>query len=383
MVAAVRAGKSLRTVARQFGMSLLTVQRWVERAGRRRLDRVDWADRSHRPQRQTRTAPEVEHLVLTLRRELREESVLGEFGAPAIRQVLVQRGYAAVPAERTIGRILVRSGALDGRRRVRRPPPPPGWYLPELAAGAVELDSFDVIEGLMIAGGIDVEVLTGVSLHGGLPAAWPGRPLRATTVVDALVAHWQEHGLPAYAQFDNDTRFQGAHQFPDTLGRVTRLCCSLGVVPVFVPPREPGFQAAVESYNAQWQAKVWQRFHHPTRHRLRERSNRYVAALRARRASRIHAAPPRRAFPRRWLLDLQIRPTGRMVFLRRGDEEGVVEFLGHRWLINRQWAHRLVRAEVDFEGHAIACYGLRRQAPAQQPLLRRVRYRYPRDGFAG
>ncbi len=40
-----------------------------------------------------------------------------------------------------------------------------------------------------------------------------------------------------------------------------RLCLSLGVTAVFAPPRETGFQAAVESFNARWQAKVWQRFH--------------------------------------------------------------------------------------------------------------------------
>ena len=82
----------------------------------------------------------------------------------------------------------------------------------------------------------------------------------AKKTVQTLVAHWREHGLPAYAQFDNDTIFQGAHQYRDTFGRVTRLCLQLGVTPVFAPPRETGFQAAIESYNGRWQAKVWRRF---------------------------------------------------------------------------------------------------------------------------
>jgi transposase len=45
MVAAVRAGASLRHVADCFGVALATVQRWMARAGHQRLDRVDWADR--------------------------------------------------------------------------------------------------------------------------------------------------------------------------------------------------------------------------------------------------------------------------------------------------------------------------------------------------
>ncbi len=54
-----------------------------------------------------------------------------------------------------------------------RTPPPAGWYLPEVAAGRAELDSFDIVEGLALEGGLRVEVLNAVSLWGGLPGAWP------------------------------------------------------------------------------------------------------------------------------------------------------------------------------------------------------------------
>ena len=185
--------------------------------------------------------------MLTLRRELKETSDLGEFGARAIRDALEARGLRPVPAVRTINRILDRRGALDGRRRVRRPAPPPGWYLPDVAARRAELDSFDIVEGLVIKGGPQVEVLNAISLHGGLVASWPmAASVTAKAAVEALIEHWRAVGLPGYAQFDNDTIFQGPHQHTDVVGRVMRLCLSLGVVPVFVPPREPGFQAAIE-----------------------------------------------------------------------------------------------------------------------------------------
>ncbi len=81
--------------------------------------------------------------MLIVRRQLKETSDLGEYGAKAIHRELTARGQVAVPAVRTIGRILERRGALDARRRLRRPPPPPGWYLPDVAARRVELDSFE------------------------------------------------------------------------------------------------------------------------------------------------------------------------------------------------------------------------------------------------
>ena len=57
MVRAVRRGRSMRQVARDFGVSLATVQRWVQRARDRRLDRVDWSDRPEGCSRSPRRTP--------------------------------------------------------------------------------------------------------------------------------------------------------------------------------------------------------------------------------------------------------------------------------------------------------------------------------------
>jgi hypothetical protein len=381
MVALVRAGQSLRSVARQYRVSLSTVQRWTTRARAHRLDRVDWTDGSHRPVQIYRTDVTTEDLVLELRRTLKETSDLGEYGAHAIRRALLERAHPVIPTVRTIGRILERRGALDGQRRLRRPPPPRGWYLPDVAARRAELDSFDVVEGLVIRGGTDVEVLTGISLHGGLTAAWPGPPVTARDVVERLTAHWQRFGLPAYAQFDNDTRFQGAHQHRDCVSRVMRLCLSLNIVPVFTPVQEPGFQASLENWNGRWQGKVWARFHHESLTALADRSDRYVAAVRMRAAERLAGAPPRRFFPGSWRLDLQEHPSGRMIFMRRTTERGHVSLLGHSLEVDRLWSHRLVRCDVHLDREVIRFYALRRRQPEYQPLLRELTYSLPRRRF--
>jgi hypothetical protein len=382
MVEAVRWGRSQQQVARDFGVSPATVNRWVRHAHGQRLDRVDWSDRSPIPHTTQRTTAALEDLVLEVRSRLQAESDLGFFGAEAILDSLRVRGVAPLPAERTIYRILRRRGVLDGRHRVRRPPPPPGWYLPEVARRSRELDSVDIVEGLVIRGGPQVEVLNGISLHGGLVASWPrGESITAKFVVECLVEHWRQFGLPGYAQFDNDTVFQGPHVHPDVVGRVSRLCLGLGVVPVFVPPREPGFQAAIENDNGSWQARVWARFEHADLDGLTDRSDRHVAALRRHRADRIEAAPPRREFPERWRLNLQARLRGRMVYVRRTDAEGRAEVLGRAFEVDRNWAHRLVRAEVDLDAGRIRFYRLRRREPGDQPLLKEVVHRIPSKPF--
>jgi putative transposase len=376
MVAAVRGGRSLRRVACDFGVSPATVLHWVRRAHGQRLDRVDWSDRPHTPQHRQRTDADVEDLVLQLRAELRQHSDLGFDGAQAIRDALEQRQVSPLPSVRTIGRILSRRGVLDGHQRVRRQPPPLGWYLPEVAAAKKELDSFDAVEGLKIKAGPLVEILNGVSLQGGLVASWPqDGSVTATAVCVALVEFWREFGLPGYAQFDNGTIFQGSQAHPNLVGRVSRLCLSLKVVPVFVPPRETGFQAAIESYHGSWQVRVWSRFLHTDLADLCEHSARHVTALRRPRAQRIEAAPARRRFPKRWEMDLQQPWRGRIIYLRRTNGNGEVEILGQPFAVDRHWRHRLVRAEVDLEGGTITFYRLRRREPADQPVIRVVEHR--------
>jgi hypothetical protein len=381
MVAAVRRGQSLRAVAAKFAVGVATVAHWVERAKGQRLDRVDFTDRSRAPHQTRRTAACLEDLVLQTRRELAQGD-LGALGAEAIHQALMDREVAPVPSVRTINRILGRRGALDGRQRTRRPPPPTGWYLPDVAQGLAELDSIDIVEGLVIKGGPHVEVLNLVSLHGGLAASWPVEsPVTSGRTVAALLEHWQGVGLPDYAQFDNDMIFHGTHRYPDALGRVLRLCLSLAVVPVLVPPRETGFQAMIESYNGWWQTRVWSRFRHANLGDLQGHSQRYVAALRQQRAARIEAAPDRRAFPAGWKLDLKKRPGGRLVYLRRSNGNSEVALLGQSWPLDQVWPNRLVRCEVDLDHDKIRFCTLRRKDPASQPQIREVDYRLPNRGF--
>jgi hypothetical protein len=138
----------------------------------------------------------LEDLVVQTRRELAHGD-LGAIGAAAIHQALGDHAVAKVPSVRPLNRILGRRGALDGRKRTRRPPPPTGWYLPDVAQALAELDSIDLVEGLVIKDGPHVEVLNAVSLHGGLTASWPVEsPVTAERTVAALVEHGRVVGLP-------------------------------------------------------------------------------------------------------------------------------------------------------------------------------------------
>lgn len=359
MVRAVRSGQSWRAVARQFGVSVGLVGFWLHRARGRRLDRVDWSDRSSGPPRPVnRTQRALERRVVALRHWLRRHDPLGYVGAEAIRRRLLAEGEPA-PSARTIARILRRAGVTPQKRH-RHPPPPAGWYLPAVASGRAELDQLDVVEGLQLRRRGPVEVLTGISLWGKLALAEPAhRGWRVESICAVLTAHWQRWGAPEYLQMDNDTRFAGSGRAVRRLGRFVRFCLGHGVVPVFAPPRETGFQAAVESFNALWQAKVWQRFRHRDLRQLRGRNRAFLGAH--------HHHHMREQVPRR----TGARPVAEtIVFLRRTDARGRLRVLGAEVTAAPRWPHRLVRAELNVRTQTLRVHALRRRAPTDQPLLK-------------
>jgi hypothetical protein len=246
------------------------------------------------------------------------------------------------------------------------------------------VDSFDLIEDLRIQDGPLVDVLTALSLHGHLAEAWPlEAQVTAKTTLGLLLKHWRMHGRPHYAQFDNDTRFQGAHHHRNSVSRIMRLCLALEVVPVFTPPRETGFQAGIEHFNRQWQEAVWQRFHHRDLPALGLQSRSFIDAHRQRHAQRGDQAPIRRALPPDFRLDLQAPLRGTLIYLRRCSPCGDASLLGQTFHVDRHWPHRLVRCEVDLDAGCIRFFALRRREPTCQPLLREIPHRIPNRPFKG
>jgi hypothetical protein len=378
---AIRKGQSYRSVAQTFRVSKTTVERWVDYAKGKRLDRVDWTGQvKDRSAPINRLSTDIEQCVLSLRKHLKENSPLGEYGADAILQEMNQRACPHPPSRASINRILKRHGLFDGRRKKRYAPPPTGWYLKPLARKIAELDQFDYIEDLCLKGGTLVQVLNTISLHGGIVGSFPLSRMTAENTVRKMIEHWREVGLPDYAQFDNSMVFHGGH-LPDTLGKVIRCCLSLSVIPVFVPPRETGFQASIESYNGRWERAVWQRFHFDNLAGVRQQSEKYVEAVRDKNQERSASAPRRDKIPKNWMLDYSIKPKGKVIFIRRTTDDECVEVMGHWWKVKGAGAHKLVRADVELNKNIISFYRIRRREPKIHELIATAKYKLPNKKF--
>ena len=338
------------------------------------MNQVDWNDRSTRPLHQpTRIPRGVQNLICRLRRQLAQDD-LGFNGAAAVQAAFQsERPTIPAPSLATINRILHAHGFMDQRRRIRSSAPPLGWYLPDCASSGCELDSFDLIEGLGLGEAGLCDVFTGRALWGCSRLAVPAPRWSARAIVSELIRYWHQHGLPTFAQFDNDMRFHGSRHPPGSLGRVIRFCLGLGIVPVFAPPRESGFQAAIENFNGIWQRCVWQRFHFDVLADVRLRSERFIRAYVRLLRNRGHdeRAPCRRLIEPTRPNYSQI-PNGKVIFLRRTNDNGFVEVLNHRVKVDPNWPHRLLRCELNLPDQTMRCYRLRRRAPSEQPLVATV-----------
>lgn len=100
----------------------------------------------------------------------------------------------------------------------------------------------------------------------------------------------------------------------------------------------------------------------------------------ARRRSRS-CTPQRRPFPASWQPDLQARPEGVVIFIRRTSETGTVSLLGRTFEADPLWPHRLVRCAVDLSAETVRFRALRRREPNHQSLLREAPYVFPRKAF--
>ena len=182
------------------------------------------------------------------RRELKDTSDLGEFGAAAIRRGPGRpRHRRPCPRSAPSAASSSDAGPWTAAAASDGPPRRPAGTCPTRPIAARRAGQLRHRRGAGDQGGhVTSRCSTASRCTAAWSASWPMGVVTAKAAVEALLEHWRAVGLPGYAQFDNDTIFQGPHQHKDVIGRVMRACLGLGVVPVFAPPRETGFQATIE-----------------------------------------------------------------------------------------------------------------------------------------
>jgi len=258
------AGEPAVEVGQALGRSARWVQKWVARHD---PTHPDWAQGTKRgPERAgNRTAESVEAQVLGVRGRLAEHP-WAQIGAPAIAWELEKLG-ASVPPERTIERVLKRSGVTERSRGRRRQPK--GVPYPQAPAEIVgDLHEADLVGPRYLDGGVRFYALNAVDLAPRRAGIEIVTDKSDHAVAGGLVALWQRLGVPLKAKFDNGGPFIGARG----LGLVARLCLHNGVTPVFIPAGEPWRNGVVERFNDTFDKRFFRTERFPSRDALERRA---------------------------------------------------------------------------------------------------------------
>jgi transposase InsO family protein len=234
----VQSGLAVTEVADRFGVSRQAVHRWLRWYADLGLDGL--ADGSHRPRSHpAQTTPEVEARVCELRRahprwgQHRLHFELGRLGCPG-----------PVPSLSTLYRILVRHGLIDPAPRRRKREDYRRWE----RGRPMELWQMDIVGGVLLAGGGEAKVVTGVDDHSRfcvIAAVVPKATGRAVCL--ALVEALRDYGIPDEVLTDN------GKQFTARFGRggetmFDRICRENGITHRLTKPRSPTTTGKIERF---------------------------------------------------------------------------------------------------------------------------------------
>lgn len=202
--AVILEGRSVRDVARSYGVSKSRVSRLVARYRAGGLEGLE--PQSRRPHHSPgRTPLEVEDEIVALRKELLELG--GDAGADTIQFHLASRRGSA-PSISTVHRILVRRGFVTPEPNKR----PKASYVRFQADQPNEMWQADVTHWTL-GNGVDVEILTFLDDHSRMVVACDARfTTRATDVVTTFEKACAAYGPPASVLTDNAAIFSARYR---------------------------------------------------------------------------------------------------------------------------------------------------------------------------
>ncbi len=248
------AGETPSAICAALGYSRAWFYKWLRRYER---GHADWfRERSRQPQKSpTRTRPEIEQLILVVRRRLVREGLF--HGDQAILWELEDLGVDPLPSVRTIARILCRHGVT--RRRKGRYEPKGTHYPAPRGRRPGAVHQTDYVGPRHLKGPVRFYSLNSVDVGTGRCAVQPVLRRSGQHTIDALWATWCRLGMPRHQQVDNEMVFYGNPRYPRGMGNLIRLCLPQDIEAWFIPPGEPWRNGVVEKFNDHWRAKFLRR----------------------------------------------------------------------------------------------------------------------------
>ena len=247
------AGEGPEEIAAALGRTGRWVRKWVSRHGEDGRDQHWAAGHSRAPHTSpTRTPDELADQILAARERL-VANPRAQYGSLAIQWELRRLGVEPIPPSRTIERVLQRAGVSRPRRRSPRYVPKGVPYPTPVGVEPGTTHQVDLIGPRHLFGGVEFHAMNLVDVGSHEAANDILEVVRPPLLAASLASIWSRVGVPGVVQLDNHANFRGGIQpLYQHFGPVVATCLDLGVIPRFIPLREPWRNGVVEHFNDVW-----------------------------------------------------------------------------------------------------------------------------------
>ena len=385
-------GERPSKICKSLDRSRVWLRKWIGRYNdSEKSSRMGWfRDESRAPKNVHRkTDSEMEQLVITVRKSLlegtTEDTKYRCIGAVEIQFRMHELGHSEdeTPSLSTIKRIIKRNGlVVQKKKRYIRCKSKKRYTLLN-PTKANEVHQMDFVGPRHIKGYGRISSLNLIDVVSGKAHIQQYAGQAMDNVLEFLLGYWTETAIPNYLQMDNGASFIGDVIHPRHFSRVVRLCLHLGVEPVFIAPRKPWMNGAIEGFNGDFGEKLWEREQFRDLEHIRCEAKIFLMRHNNRqdwkcRKTALETIPQRR-IPEDFEIDVHNLPIteGKVHFIRQVKENGTISVLNEDFDVGESLAHEYVWATIDTRQEQLMIYY--REKNEEEAGLIKI-YEYKIDG---
>ncbi len=380
-------------IYKTLGKSKKWLYKWIERyKNAKKGDKRKWfQDQSRAPKNIYRkTDPEIERIVVNIRNSLvegkTEDTKYRCIGACEIEFRMHELGFSEndMPSQPTIKRIIKRNKLIKQKRKRYVRCKSKKRYTILNPTKVNEMHQIDIVGPRHIKGYGSISSINIIDVVGNKAHIQQYTSGTMDYVLEVLQDYWINNGIPNYLQMDNGACFIGDMKHSRHFSRVVRLCLYLGVEPVFIAPRNPWMNGSIESFNGEFEEKLWSKETFKNMEHIREESkiflmrhnNRQIWKNRKTTLGKI----PIRKIPLDFNIGVNNLPLneGKVHFIRKVNKEGTISVLNEDFNIDKSLAHEYVWATIDTKEQQLIVYYQEKNADETR-LIKTHRYKIDAD----
>ena len=382
-------GEKHSKICMNLGISGKWLYKWIGRyKNAKRGDKRKWFQEHSRAPKNVhrKTDPEIEKLVVNVRKSLvegkTEDTKYRCIGAEEIEFRMDELGYSEkeIPSIPTIKRIIKRNKLIKQKRKRYVRCKSKKRYTLLNPTKVNEMHQIDIVGPRYIKGYGAISSINMIDVAGNKAHIKQYTSGTLDYVLELLQDYWTKNAIPNYLQMDNGGCFIGDLKHPRHFSRVVRLCMYLGIEPVFIAQSKPWMNGSIESFNDEFEEKLWSKENFKYLEHIRRESKIFLVRHNNRqdwknRKTTLEKIPIRK-IPQDFKIDANNLPLtkGKVHFIREVNKDGKINVLNEDFHVDKSLAHDYVWATINTKEKHLTVYHREKKADEAR-LVKTHRYK--------